>query len=69
MELDSRLVEICRDSFVLFCFVLLRAYSLGIETTAVKPSPDSKMINFFHLITCSRHYEHLVISILVPRAS
>ena len=21
MELDSRLVEICRDSFVLFCFV------------------------------------------------
>ena len=28
MELDSRRVEICRDSFV-----LLRAYSLGIEST------------------------------------
>ena len=28
MELDSRLVEICRDSFV-----LLRAYSLVIEST------------------------------------
>ena len=28
MELDSSLVEICRDSFV-----LLRAYSFGIEST------------------------------------
>ena len=25
----------------------------------VKPSPDRKMINFLHLITCSRHYDIL----------
>ena len=33
MELDSRFVEICRDLSRYFCFVLLRASSLGIETT------------------------------------
>ena len=38
MEHDSRLVEICRDSFV-----LLRAYSLGIEITFWSFEPDIRI--------------------------
>ena len=63
LELDSRLVEICRDSFVLFCFVKSlqswnrnnKKYSLILNKLSIMPDMQSFALraniclNVFHL--------------------
>ena len=46
MELDLRLVKICRDSFV-----LLRAYSLGIEVTRQDFFEKSAILSYSNTCT------------------